>query len=100
MVVVPRGLVALIFERDTTPAGTVITTVVAVTILIGAVTLPIVIAVAEARLEPLKEISDPTSLTTEAVIVMDGLEVTVVLAVKVVGAEAIPREVVMRKTPF
>ena len=100
VVVVPPALVALIFEPDTTPAGTVITTVVAVTMLKGAVTLPIVIDVAEARLVPLNAISDPTSLTTEAVIVITGFEVTDELAEKVLGAEAVPRVLVIRKVPF
>jgi hypothetical protein len=39
-------------------------------------------------------------LTNDSVIVIDGFEVVVELAEKVVGAEAVPRELVIRKVPF
>ena len=96
----PPGLVALIFEPDTTPAGTVITTVVALKMLNEAFTVPIVIAVAEARLVPLKVIVEPTSWTTEAVIVIAGFEVADELAENKAEEVAVPRELVTRKVPF
>jgi len=99
VVAVPPMLVALIVEPETTPAGTVTTTLFALKMLNGALTPPIAIAETEPKLVPVNVIVEPTSLTNDAAIVIVGFDVVVELALNVLD-EAVPPVFVTRKTPF
>ena len=99
MTVTPR-LVALIVEPETAPAGTVTTTLLAVKIENGAATVPILMLEAEAMFVPFSVKVEPTYLTNDAVKVIVGLLVLVVLALNSELAEAVPPPVVTFRLPF
>ena len=99
VVVVPPALVALIFEPETTPAGTVTTIEVALTIVNGAATSPMVTAETEPRLLPVRVMVEPTSLTKDAGIEIVGFAVTAELDANAVELAA-PPELVTTKAPF
>jgi len=99
-VTVPPRLVALIVEPDTASAGTVTTTLLAVKIENDAETRPILILVAEAMFVQFSVKVEPTSLTKDAVKVIVGLLVLVVLELNSAVAEAVPPPVVIFRLPF